>query len=53
MADFCRGVVLTKHVAALPEPLRDDFVAEVVEEVVKRQGGCTLDYVRLNLDAFA
>jgi len=53
IADFCRGVVLTKHVAALPEPLRDDFVAEVVEEVVKRQGGCTLDYVRLNLDAFA
>jgi len=51
LADFCRGVVLTNHVAALPEPLRADFVTQVVEEVVKRQGGYTLDYVRLNLDA--
>jgi len=52
LADYCRGVVLTSHVAALPEPLRADFVNQVVDEIIKRQGGCTLDYVRLNLEAF-
>jgi trans-aconitate 2-methyltransferase len=51
LADYCRGVVLTSHVAALPEPMRDDFVDQVVAETIGRQG-CSLDYVRLNLDAF-
>jgi trans-aconitate 2-methyltransferase len=53
LADYCRGVVLTSHVAALPEPMRADFVTQVVDEVVTRQGDCVLDYVRLNMDAFA
>jgi trans-aconitate 2-methyltransferase len=52
LADFCRGVVLTSHVAALPEHQREDFVAQVVDEVARRQGSYVLDYVRLNLDAF-
>jgi trans-aconitate methyltransferase len=37
--------------AALPDSLRDDFVGQVVDEIIHRQG-CTLDYVRLNLGAF-
>lgn len=53
LADYCRGVVLTSHVAALPEPLRADFVARVVDQVIKDSGACLLDYVRLNLDASA
>lgn len=51
MADFCRGVVLSSHVAALPEPLRQDFTDQVVDEIVRREGAFSLDYVRLNLDA--
>jgi trans-aconitate 2-methyltransferase len=53
LADYCRGVVLTSHVAALPEPMRAEFVSQVVDEIIQRLGGCTLDYVRLNLDASA
>jgi trans-aconitate 2-methyltransferase len=53
LADFCRAVVLTSHVAALPESLRADFVSRVVDEITRREGGFLLDYVRLNLDAFA
>jgi trans-aconitate 2-methyltransferase len=53
LADYCRAVVLTSHVAALPAPMRDDFVNQVVDEIIRRQGSCTLDYVRLNLDALA
>ncbi|HEX8968961.1 MAG TPA: methyltransferase domain-containing protein [Chloroflexota bacterium] len=53
LAAFCRTVVLSSHVAALPESLRDAFVAEVVDEVVARQGACLLDYVRLNVEAIA
>jgi trans-aconitate 2-methyltransferase len=53
LADYCRGVVLTSHVAALPEPLRDDFVQQVVAEIARREGGFSLDYVRLNLHAAA
>ncbi len=51
MADFCRGVVLSNHVAALPDPLRQDFTDQVVDEVARREGTLTLDYVRLNVDA--
>ena len=50
---FCRTVVLSRHVAELPEPLRDAFVAAVSDEVAQREGGYSLDYVRLNLDATA
>jgi trans-aconitate 2-methyltransferase len=53
LGDFCRGVVLTSHVSKLPEAARADFVGEVVAEVVERLGGCTLDYVRLNIAATA
>ena len=53
LADFCRAVVLTSHVSALPEALREDFVDRVVVEIARREGGFTLDYVRLNLEAFA
>jgi hypothetical protein len=53
LADYSRGVVLTSHVAALPEALREDFVNQVVEEVARREGGYSLDYVRLNLQATA
>ena len=53
LADFCRAVVLTSHVGALPESLRADFVSAVVDEIARREGALTLDYVRLNLDAFA
>ena len=51
MADFCRGVVLSSHIAALPDPLRQDFTDQVVDEVARREGALTLDYVRLNVDA--
>jgi trans-aconitate 2-methyltransferase len=53
LADYCRGVVLTAHVAALPDELCEAFVAQVVDEIVQRAGGFTLDYVRLNLEAVA
>ena len=53
LADYCRAVVLTSHVAALPDPLRDDFVSQVVDEIIAREGAYTLDYVRLNLNACA
>jgi trans-aconitate 2-methyltransferase len=53
LADFCRAVVLTSHVSALPESLREDFVTRVVGEIERREGVFTLDYVRLNLQAFA
>lgn len=54
LADYCRAVVLTSHVAALPEALRADFVDRVVAEIARREGGqFTLDYVRLNLAAYA
>jgi trans-aconitate 2-methyltransferase len=53
LADFARGVVLTSHVAALPETLRDAFVHQVVEEIARREGACSLDYVRLNIQANA
>jgi len=45
------AVVLTRHVGALPESLRDAFVHAVVDEIGAREGGWLLDYVRLNLDA--
>jgi trans-aconitate 2-methyltransferase len=53
LADFCRAVVLTSHVAALPATLRDDFVDQVVVEIAHLEGAFTLDYVRLNMQASA
>jgi trans-aconitate 2-methyltransferase len=53
LADFARGVVLTSHVAALPESLREGFVHQVVEEIGRREGAYSLDYVRLNIQANA
>ena len=53
LADFCRGVVLSSHVAALPEPLRQPFTEQVVDEIARGEGAFTLDYVRLNVDAVA
>ena len=49
--DFARAVVLSSHVALLPEALKDPFVNTVVEEVARRAGSYMLDYVRLNLQA--
>jgi trans-aconitate 2-methyltransferase len=51
LADYCRAVVLTNHVACLPDERRDSFVAAVVDEIARREGGYRLDYVRLNIDA--
>jgi trans-aconitate 2-methyltransferase len=53
LSDFARAVVLTSHVAALPEQLRDDFVKLVADEVARSEGGFSLDYVRLNIQAHA
>jgi trans-aconitate 2-methyltransferase len=51
LADFARAVVLSSHVAVLPEALKDPFVSQVVAENAERVGGYSLDYVRLNLQA--
>ena len=53
LADFGRAVVMRNHLAALPEALREEFVADVVEAIRARLGGYVLDYVRLNVDATA
>jgi phosphoglycerate dehydrogenase-like enzyme len=53
LADFARGVVLTSHVGALPDALRDHFVHQVVEEIARREAEYSLDYVRLNVQANA
>ncbi len=53
LAEFCRAVVLTSHVSALPHSLRDEFVEQAVVEIARREGGFRLDYVRLNLEAYA
>jgi trans-aconitate 2-methyltransferase len=50
-AEFSKTVVLSRHVAALPPALVDDFVNKVVDSVKKREGAFRLDYVRLNIDA--
>jgi trans-aconitate 2-methyltransferase len=52
LAAFARTVVLSRHVAALPEALRDDFVTTVVEAIAEREGSYSLDYVRMNMDAW-
>jgi trans-aconitate 2-methyltransferase len=49
--EFCRTVVLSRHVAALPAELQDGFVHVVADEVHQREGGYVLDYVRLNFEA--
>jgi hypothetical protein len=46
-------VVLTSHVAALPPALQADFVDLVTDEIARREGAFSLDYVRLNLAASA
>lgn len=52
LGEYCRAVVLTNHVASLPDAaLRDAFVAAVVDEIARREGDYVLDYVRLNLEA--
>jgi len=51
LASYGRAVVLTNHVASLPAELQDAFVAAVTDEIVRREGAPTLDYVRLNLEA--
>jgi trans-aconitate 2-methyltransferase len=53
LADFVRTVVLSCHVAAVPESMRPALLEQVVDEVAKRQGGFVLDYVRLNIAASA
>jgi trans-aconitate 2-methyltransferase len=53
LADFCRAVVLTSHVAALPTALQTEFVDQVTAEIARREGAFSLDYVRLNLQAVA
>jgi trans-aconitate 2-methyltransferase len=50
---FCRTVVLSRHVAALPDGLQSGFVRAVVQAVHASEGTYVLDYVRLNLDARA
>ncbi len=51
LAAFARTVVLSRHVAALPDQDKDPFVHQVVEAIRQAQGSYSLDYVRLNLDA--
>jgi trans-aconitate 2-methyltransferase len=51
MTAFARTVVLSRHVAALPDAERDPFVSAVVEAVHDAEGDYALDYVRLNMDA--
>jgi trans-aconitate 2-methyltransferase len=53
LAAFCRAVVLTSHVAALPPALQAGFVDRVTDEIARREGAFSLDYVRLNLAASA
>jgi trans-aconitate 2-methyltransferase len=53
LADFCRGVVLSNHMAVLPDNLRQAFADQVVDEIALREGRLCLDYVRLNVDASA
>ena len=51
LADFCRGVVLSNHMAVLPDNLRQAFADQVVDEIAQRERRLSLDYVRLNVDA--
>jgi trans-aconitate 2-methyltransferase len=51
LASFAQTVVLSRHVAALPEAQREPFVQAVVEAVRAAEGKYLLDYVRLNIDA--
>jgi trans-aconitate 2-methyltransferase len=54
LGDFSRAVVLSSHVSALPEALRDGFVSQVVDQIASRNAGAyQLDYVRLNMHASA
>jgi trans-aconitate 2-methyltransferase len=52
LAAFARTVVLSRHVAALPEAQRDAFVGDVVEAIGAAEGSFMLDYIRLNMDAW-
>src|SRR2546427_81065 len=36
LADFCRGVVLSNHMAVLPDNLRQAFADQVVDEITQR-----------------
>ena len=49
-AEFLRTVCLGPHMDALPEELRDPFVADVI---ALEDEPLVLDYVRLNIDATA
>jgi len=49
-AEFLRTVCLGPHMDRLPEELRDPFVADVL---ALEEEPLVLDYVRLNIDAFA
>ncbi len=51
LEDFARGVVLSAHVAALPDSLRAEFVHDTVQQIHTQEGDYVLDYVRLNLHA--
>ena len=53
LAEFCRTVVLSSHLAVLPDTQRPAFLDAVVDEITRRLGGYILDYVRLNVDATA
>jgi trans-aconitate 2-methyltransferase len=53
LGEYMRTIVLSSHVGVLPEAQRDAFVNEVAEEIIKRQGSPTLDYVRINVTAVA
>ena len=53
LQDFARGVVLSAHLTALPEALRDAFAEQVVQAIHVREGDYLLDYVRLNMQASA
>jgi len=51
LEDFARGVVLSAHLAALPEHLKASFAQAVVTQIHTQEGAYVLDYVRLNLHA--
>jgi trans-aconitate 2-methyltransferase len=51
LAAFAKTVVLSRHVAALPDQEKEAFVDQVVAAVAHTEGSYSLDYVRLNIDA--
>jgi trans-aconitate methyltransferase len=50
-SEFVRKVILHRHLQRLPEELRGEFMAEIVELAARDHPAFELDYWRLNLSA--